>query len=441
MLKTLFQSFKVKDIRDRMLWLAAGFAIFVLTIHITVPGVNLKVWQSLLEKGALFQFLGMFTGGALNNFAIGAMGITPYINASIIMQLLTVVWPKLHELQKEGGEQGRRKLGQYVRILTMSLALLQASMMTASLARYRGPGGESIFHLPESRALQMLYFVTVVLSLCAGTAFLMWLGELLSEKGIGNGVSLIIFSGIVLRFPDYIDNTFRLAGVRGPSFYVGLGVFFIIMLGLIMGIIMLTQGQRKVPVQYAKRVVGRKVFGGQSTYIPIRVNNAGVISIIFAISVMHLPTTFTNFISRDTAAQWMLHLKGFVENIFNPAHFFYNAMYFLLVVFFTYFYSAITFNISDVADNMKKYGGFVPGIRPGRPTAEYLEKILGRITLISALCLGFIAVAPTYVMQLTQVKTFYLGSTSLLIVVGVALDTMQQIEARMVMRHYQGFMK
>lgn len=440
MLKTLFSSFKIKDIRDRLLWVAAGFAIFVLTVHITVPGVNLQVWTDLLKKGALFQFLGMFTGGALDNFAIGAMGITPYINASIIMQLLTVVWPKLHELQKEGGEQGRRKIGQYVRFLTVALAILQSSMMTISLSKYRGPSGESIFFLPESQPVQIMYYLTVIFSLCAGTAFLMWLGELMTDKGIGNGVSLIIFAGIVLRLPKYVQHTFQLAGVKGPEFYVGLGMFFLILLGLIMGIIMLTQGQRKVPVQYAKRVVGRKVFGGQSTYIPIRVNNAGVISIIFAISVMHLPTTFTNFISKDSA-QWLLTFKGIVDVFFDPNRFFYNLMYFLLVVFFTYFYSAITFNIGDVADNMKKYGGFVPGIRPGRPTAEYLEKILGRITFISAVSLGLIAVLPTMAMQWTGIKTFYLGSTSLLIVVGVALDTMQQIEARMVMRHYQGFMK
>lgn len=440
MIKTLFSSIKVKDIRDRLLWMAVGFAIFVLTVHITVPGINIGVWQNLLKKGVLFQFLGMFTGGALNNFAITAMGITPYINASIIMQLLTVVIPKLHELQKEGGEQGRRKLGQYVRYLTVGLAFLQATMMTLSLSRYRTATGESIFLSPDSKPLQILYFVTVIFGLVGGTAFLIWLGEFITDKGIGNGVSLIIFSGIVLRFPTYIKNTFQLAQVTGTGYVIGLVIFFIIMIGLIMGIVMLTQGQRKVPVQYAKRVVGRKVFGGHSTYIPIRVNNAGVISIIFAISIMHLPATFTNFIS-DDSARWMLSVKQFVDSVFNPSHIFYNASYFLLVVFFTYFYSAITFNIGDVADNMKKYGGFIPGIRPGRPTAEYLEKILARITFISAVSLGIIAVAPTYVMQLTNVKTFYLGSTSLLIVVGVALDTMQQIEARMVMRHYQGFMK
>jgi preprotein translocase subunit SecY len=409
-------------------------------VHINVPGVNLKVWNQLLEQGVLFQFLGMFTGGALNNFAITAMGITPYINASIIMQLLTVVIPKLHELQKEGGEMGRRKLGQYVRTLTVVLALFQAMMMVLNLKGYKNPSGEGLFNLPAAGFMQAMYFVSVVLALAAGTAFLMWLGNLMTDKGIGNGVSMLIFAGIVLRLPNYIHNTFVLANVRGAEYYIGLLVFLGVTILLIMGIVMLTQGQRRVPVQYAKRVVGRKVFGGQSTYIPIRVNNAGVISIIFAISIMYLPSTFANFIPHD-ATGVLGWLKNFVENIFNPSHFVYNAFYFMLVCFFTYFYSAITFNIVDVADNMKKYGGFIPGIRPGRPTAEYLEKILSRITFISAVSLGVIAVAPTYIMQITNVKTFYLGSTSLLIVVGVALDTMQQIEARMVMRHYQGFMK
>lgn len=439
MLQTLLSSFKVSDIRNRLLWLAGGLALFVLTTHITVPGVNIKVWQTLLAQGEIFKFLGMFTGGALDNFAIGAMGITPYINASIIMQLLTVVIPKLHELQKEGGDMGRRKLGQYVRSLTMGLALLQATMMTLSLARYKSPAG-SIFLLPESPILQFLYFITVIFCLTAGTAFLMWLGELISDKGIGNGVSILIFAGITLRFPHYLDQTLQMAGVKGPDYWISMVLFMIITIGLIMGIIMLTQGQRKVPVQYAKRVVGRKVFGGQSTYLPIRVNNAGVISIIFAISIMYLPVTLTGFI-QPTAPAWLLTIKTGIESIFRHDHIFYNLMYFLLVVFFTYFYSAITFNIVDVADNMKKYGGFIPGIRPGRPTAEYLEKILARITFISAICLGLIAIAPTYIMKLTKVTTFFMGSTSLLIVVGVALDLMQQIEARMVMRHYQGFMK
>ncbi|MDQ7823199.1 MAG: preprotein translocase subunit SecY [Candidatus Eremiobacteraeota bacterium] len=436
MIGTFFSSFRVKELRDRILYVAFGFAVFVLMVHISVPGVDLKTWDQLLTQGALFSFLGMFTGGALNRFSIGAMGITPYINASIIMQLLTVVIPKLHELQKEGGEMGRRKIGQYVRTLTMALALLQATVMTLSLSKWKGENGEHIFLMTGP-----MYYLMVILSLTAGTAFLMWLGERMTDKGIGNGVSMIIFGGIVLRYPVYIGQTFFYARVSNdPNFYVRLFLFAIVAVLLIMAIIMLTQGMRKVPVQYAKRVVGRRVFGGQSTYIPIKVNNSGVISIIFAISILYLPTTFTSFLKQDTAT-WYTPIVNLVEQLFSPRHFFYNLCYALLVIFFTYFYSAITFNIGDVADNMKKYGGFIPGIRPGRPTVEYLEKIMNRITLVSAVSLAFIAVAPTYVMQLTGVTSFYLGSTSMLIIVGVALDTMQQIEARLVMRNYQGFMK
>lgn len=436
MLGTLFGSFRVKELRDRILYVMFGFAVFVLTVHISVPGVNLDMWNRLLSQGALFSFLGMFTGGALNKFSIAAMGITPYINASIIMQLLTVVIPKLHELQKEGGENGRRKIGQYVRSLTMALALLQATMMTVSLAKWHGENGESIFMMNG-----ILYYIMVILSLTAGTAFLMWLGEQMTDKGIGNGVSMIIFGGIVLRYPVYIKQTLFYAKVANdPNYFLKLILFGAVAVLLIMAIIMLTQGQRKVPVQYAKRVVGRRVFGGQSTYIPIRVNNAGVISIIFAISILYLPTTFTQFVQPELGTIWS-KIMIFINSIFSPRHWFYNLSYAALVIFFTYFYSAITFNIGDVADNMKKYGGFIPGIRPGRPTVEYLEKIMSRITFVSAVSLALIAVAPTYVMQMTGVTSFYLGSTSMLIIVGVALDTMQQIEARLVMRNYQGFMK
>lgn len=431
MLQSLFNSVRVKDIRDRILFVVIGLFVFVLAVNINMPGINLKVWHALLEKGVLFQFLGMFTGGALNNFSIIAMGITPYINASIIMQLLTVVVPKIQELQKEGGEEGRKKISQYIRILTVVLALLQATMMTMSLTKYN-QNGVGVFQINS-----WVYYLTVIVGLTAGTAFLMWLGEQITDKGIGNGVSMIIFAGIVLRYPDYIARTFKLAGLRGPMYFVNLVLFVIIAVGLIAAIIILTQGQRKVPVQYAKRVVGRKVFGGQSSYIPIRVNNAGVISIIFAISILMLPQTILGYIQTDHPGKWLLFFSGLMD----PNRWFYNLSYFLLVIFFTYFYSYITFNIADVSDNMKKYGGFIPGIRPGPSTAEYLERILSRVTFIAAIFLGVIAVLPTYVMKLTNVTSFYLGSTSLLIIVGVALDTMQQIEARLVMKHYQGFMK
>jgi preprotein translocase subunit SecY len=435
---TFADALKVDDVRKRLGWNFLGLAVFVLTIHISMPGVNKDVWNALLARGELFQFLGMFTGGALNNFSVAAMGITPYINASIIMQLLTVVIPQLKDLQKEGGDIGRRKIGQYTRTLTLILATLQAVFMTLSLARYSATsttGG--VFTMSG-----IGFYVMVVLAMVSGTMFLMWLGGLLTERGIGNGVSLLIFAGIVLRFPNYLQDTFAKAGVQGATYVMSLIIFFIIMILLIAAIVMIHLGQRKVPVQYPKRQVGRKVYGGHSTYIPIRVNNAGVLSIIFAISIMYLPNTFAQFLVEPAQKHpWLLSTLQFINSVFDPRTWFYNLMYAGLVIFFTYFYSAITFNIQDVADNMKKYGGFIPGIRPGRPTAEYLDRVLSRITLVSALFLAFIAVAPTFIMQLTGVNTFFLGSTSLLIIVGVALDTMQQIEARLVMRHYQGFMK
>ena len=437
MATTFGDAFKSDDVRKRIGWVGLGLATFVLTVHVTMPGVNREVWNSLLASHELFQFLGMFTGGALTNFSVAAMGITPYINASIIMQLLTVVLPQLKDLQKEGGDAGRRKIGQYTRWLTLALAGLQATFMTLSLARYHGASGAGIFTMTGFG-----FYVMVILAMVAGTMFLMWLGELMTERGIGNGVSMLIFGGIVLRFPNYLKNTFQLAGAQGATYVLSLVIFLCIMVALVAAIVTIHLGQRKVPVQYPKRQVGRKVYGGHSTYIPIRVNNAGVISIIFAISILYLPNTFAQFLAPQAqSSPWLKAGLEFLMHLFNPRGWFYNLSYAGLVIFFTYFYSAITFNIQDVADNMKKYGGFIPGIRPGRPTAEYLDRVLSRITLVSALFLAFIAVAPTFVMQLTGVTTFTLGSTSLLIIVGVALDTMQQIEARLVMRHYQGFMK
>lgn len=445
MLGTLINALKVTELRSRIGFVFFAFAVFILAIHITVPGVNHTAWNHLMEQGALFQFLGMFTGGALNNFSIVAMGITPYINASIIMQLLGVVIPKIQELQKEGGDLGRRKIGTYTRLLTIALAILQGTMMVTALSRATDKQtGFSVFYIDPSSKAAILYYVTVVISLTAGTAFLMWLGEQITDKGIGNGVSLLIFGGIVLVYPDYVYRTFQVATANGPGFVFNLIVFGIIAVGLIMGIIMINQGQRKVPVQYPKRVVGRRVYGGTSSYIPIRVNNAGVISIIFAISILYLPTTILHF--------WIEGMKGHTywytgiltwsyDHLFQTDAVLHNIAYALLVILFTYFYAAITFNIADVADNMKKSGGFIPGIRPGPKTAEYLDKILSRVTFVAAIFLAFIAVAPTYVANLTGVKEFFLGSTSLLIIVGVALDTMQQIEARLVMRHYRGFMQ
>lgn len=435
-MNSLLAALSDKELRNRLLYLIGGFAAFVLIVNVSIPGINKEVWRRLIESRELFSFLGMFTGGALDKFSIAAMGITPYINASIIMQLLTVVVPKLHEYQKEGGELGRKKINQYVRYLTMALASIQAVVMVISLMRFTS-GANAVF-LYTSPA----YALLVIFALTAGTAALVWLGEMLSQNGIGNGTSMIIFAGIVYRYPIYLGQTLKYGyaaseGILKYSFRLAL--FFLLALALIVAIIYLTQGIRKIPVQYAKRVVGRRIMGGQNSYLPIKVNNAGVISIIFAISVLYLPTTFTQFFQFNQGH--LGDIAQFINHVFSPHHWVYNVAYMALVIFFTYFYSAITFNIQDVSDNMKKNGGFVPGIRPGKATVDYLDRIMTRITFISAIALALIAVAPSFVMQISGVTSFYLGSTSLLIIVGVALDTMQQIEARIVMRNYQGFMK
>lgn len=427
MLGTFVRAFAVPDVRGRILWLFGGFAIFALAVHIPIPGVNRIAWQQALQAGALFQLVGMFTGGALAKFSIAAMGITPYINASIIMQLLTVVFPYLKDLQKEGGEHGRRKLSQWTRMLSMALAVIQAIIMVTTIRK--------AVDVPIFESESIFYFAMVVTALVGGTAFLMWLGEVMSEKGIGNGVSLLIFAGIVMSYPTYVHNTFVSAAAGNA--YVSLIAFFGVAVILVASIVAMTLAQRKVPVQYPKRQVGRKIYGGQSSFIPIRVNNAGVISLIFAISIMFLPLTLSGILP----APYGPAVKDWLSVWFNERTILYNVAYMLLIIFFTYFYSAITFNTEDLADNLKKAGGFIPGIRPGRATSDYLDKIMSRLNFVAGIFLALLAVVPTYVVQLTGVTSFYLGATSLLIIVGVALDTMQQVEARLVMRHYQGFMK
>lgn len=427
MLGTFFKAFQAPDLRGRILWLFGGFAIFALVVHIPIPGVDRVGWQAALQKGSLFQLMGMFTGGALTKFSIAAMGITPYINASIIMQLLTVVFPYLKDLQKEGGEHGRRKLSQWTRQLAMFLAVVQGVIMVSTINK-----------VVEARIFassSIFYYAMVVTALVGGTAFLMWLGEVMSEKGIGNGVSLLIFAGIVMSYPTYVRNTFMAASAENR--YVSLSVFFLVAVLLVASIVAMTLAMRKVPVQYPKRQVGRKIYGGQSSFIPIRVNNAGVISLIFAISIMFLPLTMAGILP----APYGPALNDWLSMYFNERTILYNLAYMALIIFFTYFYSAITFNTEDLADNLKKAGGFIPGIRPGRATSDYLDKIMSRLNFVAGIFLALLAVLPTYVVQWTGVTSFYLGATSLLIIVGVALDTMQQVESRLVMRNYQGFMK
>jgi preprotein translocase subunit SecY len=429
----------VPEIRQRILFVFFAFAWFVFMIHVQLPNVNQDAWQRVLQSGAFYNLLGFLSGGALQKLSIIAMGITPYINASIIMQLMTVVLPQLEEMAKKGGEEGRKKISQYTRWLTIVLASIQATFMAISMER------SGVFY-----DTSMWYLLYAIIAMVGGTLFLMWLGEQISDKGIGNGVSLIIFIGIVLRYPQYVKQTYASAS-QGAESLVNLIIYIVLAIAIIISIVFLYQGQRRVPVQQARRVVGRKMFAGRSTYIPLRLNNAGVISIIFAISILLLPQQALSWFGRGQVITgtgvWaaiqhgMQAFSSWLNVWFSPNGLLYNVVYFLLVVVFTFFYSSVVLNTRDVADNLKKTGAFVPGIRPGQPTVDYLNKILMRITTAAAIYLGLLAVLPGAFQRGLSVTTFYLGSTSLLIVVGVALDTITQIEARLAMRDYRGFIK
>lgn len=420
MLETLQSAWKAKDIRAKIIFTLMMFLVFRFGAHIPVPGVDTVAFREMLAGGTIFGFLDVISGGALRNVTVFAMGIMPYINASIIMQLLTVVVPYLEKLAKEG-EEGRKKIVQFTRYGTVVLGFIQAAGMSVFFGR-SGILEETTF----------ASYVVVTISLTAGTAFLMWLGELITEKGIGNGISLIIFAGIVSGIPGGIVTLYNYVAT-GEAGIITIVLFLIMALLIIAGIVYIHEGQRRIPVQYAKRVVGRKVYGGQSTHIPLKVNQAGVIPVIFAMSILLFPSTIAQWFPQSGFAQWIL-------SIFNFTSVPYMIMYAMLIIFFTYFYTAVTFNPQDVADNMKKYGGFIPGLRPGRPTSEYIDRVLSRITLAGALFLAFIALMPNFIMSITGLNIAF-GGTGLLIVVGVALETMKQLESQLMMRHYQGFMK
>jgi preprotein translocase subunit SecY len=431
LLNNLRAALLVPDIRKRVLFVLGAFALFVFMIHVQIPDVDQTKWNALLQGGAFYNLLGFLSGGALQKLSVIAMGITPYINASIIMQLMTVVLPQLEELAKKGGEEGRKKIGRYTRWLTIVLGAAQAFFM-ANLMRQQG-----VF-IDRS----MWFELYAVVAMVAGTLFLMWLGEQITDKGIGNGVSLIIFIGIVLRYPQYVAQTYT-STTKGGESLVNLLVYIAIALVVIVSIVFLYQGQRRIPVQQARRVVGRKMFAGRSTYIPLRLNNAGVISIIFAISLLLLPQQALSWFNRGGVQAHSIvgAVSNWVSLNFSPNSWLYNLVYFILVVVFTFFYSAVVLNTKDIADNLKKSGSFIPGIRPGQPTVDYINRILIRITTAAAIYLGLLAVLPGMLQRGLSVTTFYLGSTSLLIVVGVALDTITQIEARLAMRDYRGFIK
>lgn len=426
MFDTIRNAWKIVDLRKKLIYTLVLLVIFRLGAHIPVPLLQPEQMAALFNsENSIFGFIDMVSGGAFQNATIFAMSITPYINSSIIMQLLTVAIPALERMQKEG-EDGRKKIAQLQRYGTIVLALIQAVGL--------------YFLLNSYGAVSNPGFMTaciVIITFTAGTAFLMWLGEQITEKGVGNGISLIIFAGIVSRFPSMIKSMTEYVRLGSMNLIgvLALLVFIVVIVGLV---VMMNEAERRIPVQYAKRVVGRKMYGGQSTHIPIKVASAGVIPIIFAMSIMSFPGTIAGFfgVSAQSGGFW----GGFLK-VFSSTSWVYAILYFLLILFFTYFYTAIQFNPIEISNNMKKNGGFVPGIRPGRPTSDYIQKILSRITLVGAIFLGFIAVIPIFMNLGLKIQNFAIGGTSLLIVVGVALETVKDLESQMLMRHYKGFLE
>ena len=425
MLEKLANIFRIPELKRRVLFTVALLVVYRLGGHVPTPGVNSEALVAAFanQSNSLFGLYDLFVGGSFAKATVFALGIMPYISVSIIFQLLGAVIPYFEKLQKEG-EEGRKKITQYTRIGTVALAAVQ-SLAFAKFLESMGSAAAPVVPNP-GLGFQLMTMITQT----AGTILIMWLGEQITERGIGNGISLIIFIGIVARFPTDILNT--ITAIRVGSLHPVIAALMAgVMLLMIAAVVAMTQAQRKIPVQYAKRVVGRKMYGGQSTHIPLRVNTAGVIPIIFAQSLIMLPSTLALWFQGSNAMQaiagWFAHGTAL-----------YVIVYSLTIIFFTYFYTAIVLNPTDMADNMKKYGGFVPGIRPGRKTSEYIDRILSRITLPGAIFLAFIAVLPDLLISRFNIP-FYFGGTSILIVVGVALDTLQQIESHLIMRHYEGF--
>jgi preprotein translocase subunit SecY len=420
-LSTILNAFKVADIRKKLLFTFALLALYRLGAFIPVPGVDVnavKAAQDNYADGGILNLLNTFTGGGLSRVALFALGIMPYITASIILQLLTVVSPSLEKLQKEG-EVGQARITQYTRYLTVGLAAAQSVGYVYLFKSQSASAGEQL--IPDFSVGNVLL---IVICLSTGCVLLMWMGELITQRGIGNGISLMIFASIVSRLPNGIHSWYT------NSDKVFVVVMPFLALGVIAAIVFIQEGQRRIPIQYAKRVIGRRMSGGGQTYLPLRVNMAGVIPVIFAASIMAFP---------PTVGQLIPSLEG-LANFFNPSDWPYIAGETIFIVLFTYFYTAVTFNPVDQADNLKKYGGFIPGVRPGRPTAEFLDRILARLTFPGALYLAMVAAFPTILINQTSAN-FFFGGTSILIVVGVALDTMKQLEAQLMMRNYEGFLK
>lgn len=423
----LVSAANIPELRKRVIFTLLMLFVYRMGVQIPTPGINGEALAAFFQKNAstLFGMFNMFSGGALENFSVFALGIMPYISASIIIQLLTVVVPQLEALSKEG-ESGRRKITQYTRYGTVLLSFVQGFFIAAGLEGMTGPDGSMIVLDPG-----LQFKLLTVLTLTSGTAFIMWLGEQMTERGIGNGISLIIFSGIVARMPAAIGNTIELIKA-GELALIFIPVILVMMFAVVGFIIFIETSQRRIPIQYAKRVVGNRVYGGQSSHLPLKINISGVIPPIFASSIMMFPATIGSFIKIDWVQQ--------VSAALSPGTVYYYIMYVGMIVFFCFFYTAVTFKPDDVAENLKKNGGFIPGIRPGKKTAEFLDKALVRLTVVGAIYLSAVCVMPTLLISKLNVP-FYFGGTALLIVVGVAIDTISQIESHLIMRNYNGFMK
>ena len=413
--------FKIPELKKRIFFTLALLVVYRIGVHVPVPGIDSVALAEIFDraKGTILGIFNMFSGGALERLSVFALGIMPYISASIILQLMTVVIPHLERLKKEG-EQGRKKITQYTRYGTVVLSVIQGFGISVGLERMGAvidPGWG--------------FRIMAVITLTAGTAFIMWLGEQITERGIGNGISLIIFAGIVARMPTAIGNTFRLVSTGAMGVFPVV-ILVVLMVAVVAAIIFVEQGQRRIPVQYAKRIVGRRMYGGQSTHLPLKINTSGVIPPIFASSIMMFPATIASFIT----VPWIQNIVSSLA----PGNLVYELMFIGLIFFFCYFYTAVTFNPVDVADNMKKQGGFIPGIRPGKRTADYIDRVLTRITLGGAVYVSAVCVLPSILITKFNVP-FYFGGTALLIVVGVAIDTVAQMESHMLSRHYEGFLK
>lgn len=424
MLERLAQIWKIKDLRNKILFVIGMLLVFRFAAHIPIPGVDVTNLRTLFESNQLLGLLNIFTGGGMENFSIVMLGVGPYITASIIMQLLTMVVPKLEQMQKES-EAGRAKINRYTRYATVPLAILQGYSFITFLQR----SGQGIVG-----AMSTMDLITAIVTITAGTLFLMWIGEIISEKKIGNGISLLIFGGIVAGLPQTIQQTLA---TFDPSNIPTYAAFLVVGVLTIAGVVFVTEGQRNIPVSYAKRIRGNRMYGGVETHLPMRVNQAGVIPIIFAVSIVLFPPVIAQFFT-NSPITWLASLSVQVTNLFQN-QVFYAALYFVLVVTFTYFYTAVVFHPQQLAENLQKQGGFIPGIRPGEPTAQYLSYISNRIILGGALFLGIIAILPNVIQSLTNTQTLVIGGTSLLIVVSVVIETVKQVESQLVMRDYEGF--